>query len=345
MLSTLILSFSLLLSTDGDLERWEEWVELGLHRLLLSEAEEILTDSTAAPELFALAARAAHASGLKERAESWLARAEGPAIELESARRLLEEDRIEEALALLLAPSGAPRPRHANRADGWMLSARALSRAGELERALPLLKEMIARFPHDDEAPAAYHLLSQAAIARGDIKSARSLRVRANSSARWRSFFDARRRQAIEHPEDPLPRFGVAALWMEVDEAQRARTVLNALLLRAPDFARGHALHGDASRALGELDESLLSWSRALELNENLHAARLNRSILLSSRSKWSEARADLEILITQEESRTEPIVRAHLELAKVLEALGDEDGAAASRANYQRLTSGKSAK
>jgi tetratricopeptide (TPR) repeat protein len=336
----LILALPLLCSNDSHEERWEEWVELGLHRPLLAEAEELFKAPEVNPELLALAARAAHASGMRQHAVAWLARGQGAPIELERARQQLEEDRLEEALALLLVPGEPPTPLHPNRADGWMLSARALTRAGELERARPLLETMIARFPHDDEAPAALHLLSQAAIASGDLKSARSLRVRANSSARWRAFFDARRRQSIEHPEDPLPRFGVAALWMEVNEAQRARDVLDKLLASASDFARGHALRGDASRALGELDESLSSWSRALEIDESLHAARLNRAILLGTRSLWPEARADLELLVAQEEAKTEPLIRAHLELARALEALGDKEGAASARAKYELLKS-----
>lgn len=340
MLSLLVFAFALLCSDDSQEERWEEWVELGLHRPLLAEAEELFKEPEIAPELLALAARAAHASGMEQRADAWLARGQGAVIELERARQLLKEDRIEEALALLLVPGDPPSPRHPSRADGWMLSARALTRAGELVRAKPLLDAMIARFPHDDEAPAALHLLSQAAISSGDLKSARSLRVRANSSARWRAFFDARRRQSLEHPEDPLPRFGIAALWMEVNEAQRARDVLDKLLESAAGFARGHALRGDASRALGELDESLSSWSRALKIDASLHAARLNRAILLSARSRWPEARADLELLVTQEEAKTEPLIRAHLELAKTLEALGDKDGAASARAKYELLKS-----
>jgi tetratricopeptide (TPR) repeat protein len=230
--------------------------------------------------------------------------------------------------------------RYTDSADGYMLSARALTRYGNREGARPFLEELVKRFPHDDEVPAALHLLSQDAITRGDLKAARELRAKANASARWRAFFDARRRQAIEHPNDPLPRFGVAALWMEVGEAQRACDVLDKLLLKAPEFARGHALRGDASRALSELDESLKSWSRALELDENLHAARLNRSILWVTREQWTKARADLELLVDQEEAMSGPLIRAHLELSRALKALGDDEGAASARAKYERLKS-----
>ena len=337
-----LLMACLLAGADMDQRaRWEEWVELDMHRPVLAEAEAALTEAAEDPELLALAARAAAASGDMLRAERWLSSAEGPAIRLERARLHLAGDRIDEALALLLAPGEPPRPRHPERADGWILAGRALARAGELERARPLLEQMIARFPHDDEAPAALHLLAQAAITRGDLESARELRDRATSSARWRAFFDVRRRQSLEHPDDPLPRFGVAALWMEVGEAARARDVLDALLDDAPNYARAHALRGDAARALGDLEVSLAAWSRALELDGDLHTARLNRAILHITREDLSAAKKDLEVLVTLEEARAEPLLQAHLLFATVLETLGDAEGARAARARYESLKRG----
>ena len=345
MISTLIIIAALLSFSDERRERWEEWVELGYHRRLLNEAEESLKGAEADPKSLALAARAAYASGLRDRAERWLKLSEEPPIKLEIARQHLEEDRLLAAMDLLFEERKLLVLRYKDSADGYMLSARALTRYGNREGARPILEEMVKRFPHDDEVPAALHLLSQDAIARGELEAARELRIKANTSARWRSFFDARRRQAIEHPNDPLPRFGVAALWMEAGEAQRARDVLDQLLLKAPKFARGHALRGDASRALGELDESLRSWSSALELDPNLHAARLNRSILWGARERWAEARADLELLVDLEEALSGPLIRAHLELSKALKALGDDEGASSARAKYELLTGRKNDK
>jgi len=336
----LVLLMACLLAGSGldQRARWEQWVELGLHRPVLAEAETAFDSASRDPELLALAARAAAASGELERAGRWLASAEGPAIQLERARLHLMGDRIDEALALLLLPGEPPRPRHPERGDSWVLAGRALARVGELERARPLLEQAIARFPHDDEAPATLHLLARAAIARGDLQGARRLRDRATRSARWRAFFDARRRQALEHPDDPLPRFGIATLWMEVDEAARALDVLDALLAGAPDFVRAHALRGDAARALGDLETSLAAWSRALELDGDLHAARMNRAILHVGRENWSAAREDLEILVSLEEARVEPLLRAHLLFATVLDALGDAEGARAARERHEAL-------
>jgi tetratricopeptide (TPR) repeat protein len=322
--------------------RWEEWIELGLHRAVIVEAQSALAEEPRDAEHLALAARAAAASNHLDLAERWLDSGEGPAIELERVRSHLAADRIEEALALSLAPGEPPRPRHPDRADGWMLPSRALARAGELERARAMLEEMITRFPHDDETPAAMHLLTQAAIARGDLDEARTLRARAQKSARWRGIFDARRRQALEHPEDPLPPFGLAALWLEVGEAARSRTILDELLTTSPNFARGHALRGDADRLLGDLDASLTSWSRALSIDKDLHAARLNRALIFVDRERWVDAEADLKLLVELEEARRAPLAQAHLHLATVLEALGDPEGARAARARHAKLTGAK---
>jgi len=323
-------------------ERWEELIELDLHRAVIEEAQAMGQALELDVERVALAARAAAASNQLELAERWLSRGEGAAVDLERARNHLAQDEIDEALAISLKPGEPPRPRHAERADGWMLPCRALARAGELERARAMLEELVDRFPHDDETPAALHLLAQAAIARGDLESARTWRERALGSARWRALFDARRLQTHEHPEDPLPRFGLAALWLEVGEARPALRVLDALLETSPEFTRGHALRGDALRLLGDLDGSLAAWSAALSLDEDLHAARLNRALFFVGRERWEEAKADLELLVKLEEARRPPLLQAHLQLAKCLEALGDLDGARAARARHAELAGSK---
>ena len=319
-------------------ERWEELIELDLHRQVLEEARTSMGVDDVEAERLALAARAAASAGELELAERWLERGEGPAIELERARLLLHQDKLEQALALTLQAGEPPRPKHPERADGWMLPCRALARAGELERARPMLEALVTRFPQDDEAPAALHLLAQAAITGGDLDGARSWRERALSSARWRALFDARRTQALEHPQDPLPRLGLAALWLEVDRAKEALGVLDELLKLSPRFTRGHALRGDALRALGDLDGSLTSWSEALRLDPELHAARYNRAILLIGRERWEEAKADLILLVELEQAQRPPLLDAHMYLAAALEGLGDVEGARSARARYERL-------
>ena len=156
-----LLFIALLQAPEAELqrERWEELIELDLHRTVIEEAQAMVQAQELDVERLALAARAAAASNQPELAERWLAQGEGAAIDLERTRNHLAHDRIDEALALSLRPDEPPRPRHAERADGWMLPCRALARAGELERARPMLEELINRFPHDDEAPAALHLL------------------------------------------------------------------------------------------------------------------------------------------------------------------------------------------
>jgi hypothetical protein len=64
----------------------------------------------------------------------------------------------------------------------------------------------------------------------------------------------------------------------------------------------------------------------------------LNRSILWGARERWAEARADLKLLVDLEEAMSGPLIRAHLELSKALKALGDDEGAASAKANYELL-------
>ena len=319
-------------------ERWEELIELDLHRLVFEEAQALVGEEELSDERLALAAHAAAAAGKVQLAEAWLELGEGAAVELERARIHLSRDELEQALALTLSPGEPPQPKHPERADGWVLPCRALARAGELERARPMLEALVARFPHDDEAPAALHLLAQAAIARGDLEGARSWRERALSAARWRALFDARRLQALERPRDPLPRFGLAALWLEVGEARAALGLLDALVASSPEFTRAHALRGDALRVLGDLDGSLAAWSKALVLDPELHAARFNRAVLYIGRERWEESKADLVLLVELEEAQRPPLLEAHLHLATALEALGDLEGARAARDRHATL-------
>ena len=110
------------------------------------------------------------------------------------------------------------------------------------------------------------------------------------------------------------------------------------LLKLSPRFTRGHALRGDALRALGDLDGSLMSWSEALRLDPELHAARYNRAILLIGRERWEEAKADLILLVELEQAQRPPLLDAHMYLAAALEGLGDVEGARSARARYERL-------
>ena len=64
----------------------------------------------------------------------------------------------------------------------------------------------------------------------------------------------------------------------------------------------------------------------------------MNRAILHVGHENWSAAREDLEILVSLEEARVEPLLRAHLLLATVLDALGDAEGARAARARHKAL-------
>ena len=146
---TLIVSAALLSLSDERTERWQEWVELGYHRPLLDEAEEVLKRPEADPKLLALAARAAYASGMRGRAERWLELSEEPPIKLEIARQLLEEDRLLEAMDLLFEERKLLILRYTDSADGYMLSARALTRYGNREGARPFLEELVKRFPPD----------------------------------------------------------------------------------------------------------------------------------------------------------------------------------------------------
>jgi tetratricopeptide (TPR) repeat protein len=143
-------------------------------------------------------------------------------------------------------------------------------------------------------------MLAQAAIARGDPVAAAELRKKALASAEWQVFYRTRRIQVREHPDEPLPELGIAELFLAAGAHDKALEVSSAIVRRWPDFCRGKEALGRAERGLGRL----------------------------------SEARAALEAAVACEPGS----LRAHLELARTLAALGDPSAASALYARYREL-------
>src|SRR5262249_51650858 len=141
-------------------------------------------------EAIAITARALAAAGERPRAEALLAGArpeEGSRafVEVERARLALERDDLAAARASLLAEGSV---RYPAIPDGWLVAGRVLARSGDLAGAVPLLERFLALAPLDAEAPSAWHMLAQAAIARSDPGAAAELRKKALASAEWQEF-------------------------------------------------------------------------------------------------------------------------------------------------------------
>jgi len=287
-------------------DHWRESLEIDRPREVVEEAfplvsagGELAKDGRA----IALAARALTATGEGPRAERLLAEAR-PAedtrgfVEVARARLRLERDELEAARELLLGSRGELR--HPDLPEAWLLAGRALSRSGEIAAAAPLFERFLALAPLDAEAPSAWHALAQAAIQRGEPGRAAELRAQALASAQWQDFFRARRLQVREKPDEPLPRLGIAELYLAVSEHERARDAAREIAARWPDFCRGHEALGRAELGLRHLDLARAALERATSCDPSS--------------------------------------ARAHLELARVLAASGDEEGARARYARYREL-------
>ncbi len=296
-------------SARAILDRWRESIELDLAQEVVEEALPLVTGrGTLAEdgEAIAIAARALSATGDRARAEKLLEAARPVEtsrgfVEVARARLALERDDLEAARGILLSKGSADPPvRFPAIPEGWLLGGRALARTGKLGDAVPLLERFLALAPLDAEAPTAWHMLAQAAISRGDSAAATELRKRALASAEWQDFYRTRRIQVREKPDEPLPRLGIAELFLAAGAHDRALAIAGDLAARWPDFCRGHEALGRAERALGRL----------------------------------VEARAALERAIACDPSSA----RSRLELARVLTAVGEKDAAAAPYARYREL-------
>jgi len=292
----------LLQAPPGSGERWREALELDLAREVVAEAlPQVSPDGALARDgqAIALAARALAATGREEQALELLGRADPtPAsagfVEVERARIALARDELARVRELLLVTpaSGPPAPpvRRPAIPDAWLLAGQALARAGEEARAEPLLARFLELAPHDVSAPAAWHLLARAALARGDGRLAEERRARAADSARWQAYFRTRRLQVRASPGEPLPRLGLVELWLAVGEAARARAAAQELVELAPGFCRGHAALGRALALAGETDLARASFERALGCDARLLEAHLELARMLLHEGRRDEA-------------------------------------------------------
>jgi tetratricopeptide (TPR) repeat protein len=326
MILALLLSIAPGLGQDRSvLERWRESLDLDLPGEVITAALPLVARSGPLAkdgEAIALAARALAAAGEEQRAAKLLDEARPEAaslgfVEVARARLAIERDDLARAREILLVPQVAPpvTPQVASvRTDPpvrfpaipecWLLAGRALYRSdegtGEKERAAPLLERFLELAPLDAQAPSALHMLAQTAIALGDTAAAGELRKKALASATWQDFYRTRRLQVREKPDEPLPRLGLAELFLAAGAHARAREVCRELVARVPRFCRGFVALGLAERGLGDLAAARKAFERALDCDP-----------------------------------RAAP---TYLDLARVLAAGGDKNAAAATYARYRDL-------
>jgi predicted Zn-dependent protease len=321
--------------------RWKESLELGLPAEVVQQAGPLVESDGALRtdgEALALYAEALAATGGAARARELLEASEPsprtqPAVEVALARLDLAADRLRAVEERLAAPEGADPPvRYPERAGCWLVLGRARVRAGEAARARPLLETFVEHWSLHPEAPSAWHMLAQEALGRRDVERAKECRERAEQLASWHAYYRARRLQMREHPADPLPRLGLAQLWIAVDELTRARAALEELVLLRPDFCRGWATLGEVLRKGGDAKGARAAYDRALDCDAELHEVRFNRALLALTEDRKADARADFEALVAGPAADDERLLDAHLFLARLLLAAGEED---AARARY----------
>lgn len=333
-------------------ERWRESLDLDLPAEVLERGLPAVTGAGALArdgEAIALVCRALALTGQETRAREIVdAASVDPTsqawIAVARARLALLDDDLARAVGLLARPASAgagdilARVRHPENAESWLLLGRALTRAGASGDAEPVLTRFVEIAPLDAEAPAAWHMLAQAALARGAVDASVGLRARAEQSAQWQAFYRARRLQIRESPKEPLPRLGLAQLWLAVGEHTRAQRVLEELVALAPQFCRGWDLLGEASRKRGDTRAARQAYDRALGCDPALPEALFDRGLLAMLERRWPDARVDLERLVDGPAAAEPRFLRAHLELARALVQLGENAPAARRFAHYREL-------
>jgi len=331
---------------DLALERireWRELLELDLPGPVVAEGRPLVEPGGALAtegQALALVARALFDTEAPDAAWKLVFDARPAAdsavyVELEQARLAIESDQLELARRLLEGEAG---PRAPEQPESWLLLGRARARAGELDRAVPYLERFLELAPRHREAPGALYVLSQQALRAGDGARARSLAQRTQELGQWHAYYKVRRLQVREHPNAPLPRLGLAQLWLRARQPERALEVLNELLAFAPEFCDGWFHLGEAHRMRRDLSAAERAYTRALECDPKAIVARHNRAIIARLGGRADEARADFEWLVASEYAKDPRILPAHLELARLLAAAGEADAARARHATYRQL-------
>lgn len=333
---------------EARLERWRDSLALDLPSEVLADGAAAVAPGGAlatdgeALALYARALVAARPDGVAEALEL-LDRAQPSAatrdpVVLERIRCQIQDDDLSGALIALLPSPDAREPRLATRAESWLLAGRAWARSGSLERAAPFLARFVELAPRDREAPAALHLLAQEALARGDGRTAQAALQRADELGRWHALWRVRTIQVREQPDEPLPRLGLAQLWLQAAEPERARAILVATCERFPDFAAGHFHLGEAERMLGDLGAAADAYGRALEIEPDHLLAHHNRGTIHRLEGRLVQARSDFEAVADGPRASDPHALASHLWLARVLDALGEPEAAARRYAKYVEL-------
>ncbi|MCZ6597130.1 MAG: hypothetical protein O7B99_05810 [Planctomycetota bacterium] len=260
------------------------------------------------------------------------------AVELARARLALERDDLKGALERLAPGADPERMRYPEEPESWLLFGRACARLGRYDAAEPASERFVALAPLHAEAPTAWHVLFQAAVARGDGERAKQCREEERRLRLWHALLTARRVQVLRSPQAPLPRLGIALLWMEVDALAEARAALDELVALAPDFCAGWLRLGVVHARAGRSAVALRAHERALTCYPEEHRARLARARLLLEAGRNSEAQEDLERIVASDVEAEAHFLAAHLHLARLLRAAGEEDGARRRYGRYVEL-------
>jgi len=321
---------------------WRELLELDLPNAVASEGPALVGEGgplAADGEAAALVARALFETDGLEAARSLLEAAHPSPetavfVDLERASLFIEGDELAAAIELLQPGPDLESVRHPERARTWLLLGRAHARRGELEQAAPYLERFLGMAPMDSEAPSALYVLSQRALRAGDGAAARQLAERARQVGQWHAYYRVRRMQVRETPDAPLPRLGLAQLWLSAGQPERAAHELDLLLERAPDFCPAWFHLGEARRMQNDLAAALAAYDAAVACDEDEVLARNNRAVIARMQGRTADARADFEWIVASRHESDPRVLSAHLELARLLLASGDP---AAARARYAR--------
>ena len=339
-------------------ERWLESIELDMPSDVVREARERMgkdAEFKQDGQALALYARALSATGGEALAfelldKAQVSKAEEPYVQLALARLELLKDDLDGLLRRLSTgkqlssnpPASAAEQdaivRYPQHADSWWLLGKAQARMGQAERAAPYLQRFVQTWRMHPEAPAAWHQLSQLALARRDLESAKKYREQGQNLSTWHGYYKTRRLQAQRNPQDALPRFGLAQLWSSVQEYARANQEIERCLALDAEFARGWALKGELERKQNRMDSARAAYTRALELDGSLGDARYNRALLALQAGLKELAEQDLSTLVDGPESSAERYLGAHLSLARLLEDLGRQADAEVRFARYRQL-------
>lgn len=260
--------------------------------------------------------------------------------------QVIQKSNLLDGIARLSAAIDKHRP---GRGEFYLYLADAWRASGQLERALPLYEQALARQPKS--ALAIHKLAEGLSIARQPARGAmiwkRALAIDPTRATAWYGLGLATLEQgkvaeAISQfqkaadldPDMPEAHNSLGGAWLRLGDPVKAESALRTAIRLQPDSAEAHNNLGGLLSSTGNLQQACLEFEAALRYRPNYVSAHYNYALALARLKRFDEAQVQIEGALRGDPNSAE----AHQVLGALLAGKGQQDEAIAQYREALRL-------